>query len=53
MPAFAKQQTILLIDDNIINLKVAVEHLKAYSFQIITARDGGGRIARAQLAQPI
>jgi len=53
MSAFAsKQQIILLIEDNIINLKVVVEHLKAYSFQIITARDGETGIARAQLAQP-
>jgi CheY-like chemotaxis protein len=52
MPAVHKRQTILVIDDNITNLKVAVEHLKAYSFEILTARDGETGIQRALLARP-
>jgi len=34
------RQTILIIDDNPDNLRVAVEHLAAYSFEVRTARDG-------------
>lgn len=44
--------TILIIDDNVTNLKVAMAHLSAYSFQILTARNGGTGLQRAQLAQP-
>lgn len=44
--------TILLVDDNITNLKVAVEHLRAYHFRILTARTGEVGLERAQLAQP-
>lgn len=47
-----KQQSILIVDDNITNLKVAVEYLQAYSFEILTARNGAMGIERAQLAQP-
>ena len=36
LPA-SKRQTILIIDDTITNLKVAVEYLQAYSFEILTA----------------
>ncbi|HEY1015410.1 MAG TPA: response regulator [Herpetosiphonaceae bacterium] len=48
----ASQQTILIIDDNTTNLKVAMEYLQAYSFEILTARNGSSGIERAQLAQP-
>src|SRR5690242_19119134 len=51
LPA-SKRQTILIIDDTITNLKVAVEYLQAYSFEIQTARNGEMGIDRAQLARP-
>ncbi len=44
--------TVLLVDDNVTNLKVATEHLKAANYEILTAKDGESAIARAQLAQP-
>lgn len=44
--------TLLLIDDNITNLRVAVEHLKAHGFEILTARSGEAGIERARLAAP-
>jgi diguanylate cyclase (GGDEF)-like protein len=44
--------TVLLVDDNITNLKVATEHLKAAHYEILTAKDGESAIVRAQLAQP-
>ncbi len=47
-----KPATILIIDDNITNLKVAMKYLKAYSFNILTARDGIAGIERALLTQP-
>jgi diguanylate cyclase (GGDEF)-like protein len=46
------QSTILVIDDNITNLKVAVEHLKVHGDTILTARDGESGIERALLARP-
>jgi DNA-binding NarL/FixJ family response regulator len=52
IPTANKRQTILIIDDNITNLKVAMEHLKAYSFGIVTAREGTAGIERAQLVRP-
>lgn len=50
--AETKKRTLLIIDDNITNLKVAVEYLQAYSFEILTARNGETGLERAQLAQP-
>ena len=47
-----KKRTILIVDDNVVNLKVAVSYLKAYSFEILTARHGEAGIERAKLAQP-
>ena len=52
MATTGNRQTILIIDDNVTNLKVAMEHLKAYSFGIVTARDGAAGIERAQLVRP-
>jgi len=43
---------VLLVDDNITNLKVATEHLKAANYEILTAKDGESAIERAELAQP-
>ncbi len=43
-----KQMTILIIDDNPTNLKVAVDYLKAYSYNILIARDGLTGVERAQ-----
>ncbi|MCA9980905.1 MAG: response regulator [Anaerolineales bacterium] len=44
--------TLLIIDDNITNLKVAVDYLEAYSYRILTASSGQKGLERAQLAQP-
>src|SRR5262245_25492493 len=46
------QHVILIIDDNITNLKVAIEHLQTYNFDILTARSGEAGLARAHDAQP-
>jgi DNA-binding response OmpR family regulator/DNA-binding CsgD family transcriptional regulator len=51
-PAARNYKTILIIDDSVTNLKVAVDHLRAYSFDILIARSGAAGIERAQLAQP-
>ena len=45
-------QTILIIDDNITNLKVAVDYLEAYSYKILTASNGQKGVERAILTQP-
>lgn len=52
MLAGRRKQSILIIDDTPDNLRVAVKHFEAYSFDILTARDGESGIARARLAQP-
>ncbi len=44
--------TILVIDDNVTNLKVASEQLKVEGFDVLTARDGESGIKRAEFAQP-
>lgn len=43
---------VLVIDDNVTNLKVASEHLKVEGYEVLTARDGESGIQRASLAQP-
>lgn len=52
LPRHPHPWKILLIDDNVANLKVAVEHLQAYSFMILTALDGETGLQRAELTQP-
>lgn len=47
-----QQPTILIIDDNTTNLKVAMQYLAAYSFTILIAQDGETGIERAIKAQP-
>jgi DNA-binding response OmpR family regulator/DNA-binding CsgD family transcriptional regulator len=47
-----KKRTILIVDDNVTNLKVVVAHLKAYSYTILTASTGEAGLERAQLTEP-
>ncbi len=47
-----KKQSILIIDDNITNLKVVMEYLQAYSFEILVARNGTDGLESAELAKP-
>ena len=51
-PTPTTKPTILLIDDNITNLKTAMTYLKDYSFEIVTARNGRIGLERAQSEQP-
>ncbi|HEX2910696.1 MAG TPA: diguanylate cyclase [Chloroflexia bacterium] len=44
--------TVLVVDDNITNLKVASEHLRAEGFEVLISRDGLSCIDRARLAHP-
>jgi adenylate cyclase len=44
--------TVLVIDDNITNLKVATAHLGAAGFEVLTARDGRSGVERALQMQP-
>jgi two-component system sensor histidine kinase/response regulator len=43
---------VLIVDDNITNLKVAIEYLKSHDLEIITARNGESCLERAAYAQP-
>ena len=43
------RHVILIVDDNITNLKVAIEHLQIYHFDILTARSGEAGLARGLL----
>ncbi|MEM7332002.1 MAG: response regulator [Chloroflexota bacterium] len=52
MPKTSRKQTILIIDDNITNLKVVMEYLQAYSFEILVARNGADGLESAELATP-
>src|SRR5687768_2620129 len=44
--------TLLVIDDTPDNLRVVVALLEAYSFTVLTARDGEAGIERARRARP-
>jgi len=46
------RSTLLIVDDNITNLKVALDYLQAYAFELLTARSGEAAVERAQTAQP-
>jgi DNA-binding response OmpR family regulator len=52
MPQQFSDKLILIIDDNVTNLKVAIEHLKAYGLEIIIAGNGESGLERAAFAQP-
>lgn len=52
MPHQTDKKLILIIDDNVTNLKVAIEHLKAHGLEIIIARSGETGLERAAFAQP-
>lgn len=43
---------ILIIDDNVTNLKVAIQQLAAYGLDIVIARNGERGLERAAYAQP-
>ncbi len=47
-----ENKLILIVDDNITNLKVAIEHLQTHGMQIIIARSGESGLERAAYAQP-
>jgi len=47
-----EKPVILIVDDNLTNLKVMVEHLQAYRYEILTASNGEDGLKRAQLGQP-
>jgi len=44
--------TILLVDDNITNLKLTMQYLKDYDINLLTARNGSAGLERARLARP-
>jgi len=44
--------TILIVDDNVTNLRVAAGHLTERGFQVLTARHGEAGLSRARLARP-
>lgn len=46
------KKCILIVDDNVTNLKVAIETLKRYGLEIIIARNGESGLERAAYAQP-
>ena len=50
--AAQESKVILIIDDNVNNLKIAVDYLKAYGFEISIARNGENGIDRAKRVQP-
>ena len=46
------KQRILIIDDNVTNLKVAINTLKTYDYEVLMARTGHDGLERAQYTQP-
>jgi len=47
-----KKGIILIVDDNVSNIKVIVKHLKDHNFETIIARNGKTGIERARFSQP-
>ncbi len=45
-------QRILIIDDNVTNLKVAIDTLRSHDYAVLMARSGQDGLERAKLAQP-
>lgn len=46
------KQRILIIDDNVTNLKVAINTLESYNYEVLMARNGQGGFARAKIGHP-
>lgn len=46
------KQRILIIDDNVTNLKVAIDTLESYAYEVVMARNGKDGLQRAKIAQP-
>lgn len=46
------KQRILIIDDNVTNLKVAIDTLQSYDYEVLMARNGQGGFARAKIGHP-
>jgi two-component system, sensor histidine kinase and response regulator len=44
--------SVLVVDDNITNLKIASEHLQRERFEVLTAQGGESAIERARIGQP-
>jgi DNA-binding response OmpR family regulator len=44
--------TILIIDDDLVNLKMLVDHLETQGFRILVSQDGESGLRRAKYAQP-
>lgn len=52
MEASPMRSTILIVDDNQTNLRIATAYLQMNQFEILTARDGQAGIERVHLAHP-
>src|SRR3546814_1955017 len=50
--ADAQLQTILIVDDNPVNLSVVVDHLEEHGFQVAVAQGGEEALRRAELIEP-
>src|SRR3546814_6633391 len=50
--ADAQLQTILIVDDNPVNLSVVIDHLEEHGFQVAVAQGGEEALKRAELIEP-
>ncbi len=50
--AEAPEQTILIVDDNPLNLSVVVDHLEDHGYRVSVAQDGEEALKRAALIVP-
>ncbi|MBA3530646.1 MAG: response regulator [Ardenticatenales bacterium] len=48
----SEPRRLLIIDDNVTNLKVAIDHLQSYGFEVLVARSGEMGLERARYAHP-
>jgi len=52
MPQNHANKLVLIVDDTLTNLKVAIQYLKSHGLEIITSRNGESCLERASYAQP-
>jgi len=45
-------ERLLIIDDNVTNLKVAIDTLESYAYEVLMARNGQDGVQRAKIAHP-
>ena len=52
IPDALKNKTILIVDDHVFNLKIIIDALQDYEFEIVISQDGASALNQVNYAQP-